>query len=163
MFILGLWHPTSGALGKGVGNAAWPWESALMAWPNGKAEPAPLGSRGAHVPESCWWGVHSTTPPTTAAPAFPSPALPRLFWGWCWPLEELSDASWESWGFRSLPMALESEHWLLLNCLGPRRRGAGKIRGLQHPWQVPWETMQKAHLGYWWHGVQGRIRTGRAM
>ena len=46
-------------------------------------------------------------------------------------------------------MALESEHWLELNCLGPRRRGGWKDMGLEDPWQVPWETMQKAHLGYW--------------
>lgn len=79
VFILGLWHPTSGALGKGVGNAAWPWESALMAWPDRKAAPAPLGSRGAHVPESCWRGVHST-PPNHRCPclSIPCPAAPLL-------------------------------------------------------------------------------------
>lgn len=136
----------------------------LLLWP-GLIERLHLLLWGQEVPMSqrAAGGGSIAPPPTTAAPAFPSPALPRRFWGWCWPLEELSDASWESWGFRSPPMALESEHWLLLNCLGPRRHGAGKIRGLQHPWQVPRETMQKAHLGYWWHGVQGRIRTGRAM
>lgn len=142
VFTLGPWRPTSGALGKGFGNAAWPWEPALMAWPDGKATPPPLGSKGAHVPESCWWGLHSTTPqPLLTLPFHPLP-LPHRFWGWCWHPRE-------SRGFRSPPMALESEHWLQVNCLGPRRHGAGKIRGLRQPWQVPWETMQKAHLGYW--------------
>lgn len=55
----------------------------------------------------------------------------------------------ESGGFRSPPVALESEHWLQLNRLGPRRRGAGKGLGSRHPWQVPWETTQKASPGYW--------------
>lgn len=55
----------------------------------------------------------------------------------------------ESGGFGSPPMALESEYWLQFSCLGPRRCGAGKIWGLRHPWKVPWETMQKAPMGYW--------------
>ena len=65
----------------------------------------------------------------------------------------------ESGGFRSPPVALESEHWLQLNCLGPRRRGAGKRLGSRHPGQVP--EGKPGLLVTQSAGGQGRIRTRR--
>ena len=77
-------------------------------------------------------GGCSIAPPPQPPLTLPFHPLPLLhgFWGWCWHPRE-------SRGFRSPPMALESEHWLELNCLGPRRRGAGKIWGLRTPGRCP--------------------------